>query len=62
MLDRSSIIPYLRPMNTLSIDKRVQIIKLLVEGNSLRAASLMLIFLADVGRACQQFHNTHVIV
>lgn len=56
-------------MNTLPVDKRVQIIKLLVEGNSLRATSRIVDIsrttiqklLVDVGRACQQFHNDTVI-
>lgn len=56
-------------MNTLSLQKRSQIIHLLVEGNSLRATariadvsfnSVMKI-LIDVGRACQQFHNDKVV-
>lgn len=53
----------------LPLEKRVQIIKLLVEGNSLRAASRIADIsrttiqklLVDIGRACQQFHNEKVI-
>ena len=68
MLDRSSIISYLHPMNTLPIDKRVQIINLLVEGSSLRAISritdvsfnTVLKMVGDIGKACQQFHNEKV--
>jgi IS1 family transposase len=55
-------------MNTLSIDKRVQIIKLLVEGNSIRAITriadvsknTVVKLLVDIGKACQQFHNEKV--
>lgn len=39
MLDRSRIKYYLYSMNKLPIEKRVQIINLLVEGSSMRAAS-----------------------
>lgn len=55
-------------MNKLSLHKKVQIITLLVEGNSLRAisritgTSLTAIssLLAHVGSFCIGFHNTHV--
>ncbi|MGB2959470.1 MAG: IS1 family transposase, partial [Bacteroidota bacterium] len=55
-------------MNRLSIEKRTQIIGLLVEGNSLRASSRLADvsintvtkLLVDVGRACQQYHDKHV--
>ena len=56
-------------MNNLPIQKRVQIINLLVEGNSLRSTSriadvsinTVTKLLVDVGRACMNFHNTHVV-
>ena len=56
-------------MNTLPIDKRVQIIKLLIEGNSIRATSriadvstsTVLKLLIDVGTACQRFHSEKVV-
>jgi len=56
-------------MNKLPIEKKVQIINLLVEGNSLRACSriadvsinTVTKLLVDVGQACQQFHNETVI-
>jgi IS1 family transposase len=56
-------------MNKLSIEKRTQIITLLVEGTSLRATSriadvsinTVTKLLVDVGRACQKFHNENVI-
>ncbi|HMH32139.1 MAG TPA: IS1 family transposase [Puia sp.] len=55
-------------MNKLPIDKRVQIINLLVEGNSLRSCSriadvsinTVTKLLVDVGRACQKFHEETV--
>lgn len=69
MLDRSSIILYIWVMNTLPPEKRTQIIKLLVEGNSIRSITriadvsknTVAKLLVDVGRACQQFHNDTVI-
>lgn len=55
-------------MNKLPIQKRVQIINLLVEGNSLRSTSriadvsinTVTKLLVDVGRACEKFHNDMV--
>ena len=65
MLDRSRI----NSMNKLPIDKRTQIISLLVEGNSLRATSritgcsinTVTKLLVDVGMACQKFHDATVL-
>jgi IS1 family transposase len=56
-------------MNKLPIEKRVQIITLLVEGNSLRSCSriadvsinTVTKLLVDVGRACQKFHEGKVV-
>ncbi|MFN8290263.1 MAG: IS1 family transposase [Chitinophagaceae bacterium] len=56
-------------MNKLPLEKRTQIISLLVEGNSLRATSriadvsinTVTKLLVDVGRACQEFHNNTVV-
>lgn len=56
-------------MNQLSIEKRTQIINLLVEGNSLRATSriadvsinTVTKLLVSVGKACQKFHNEQVV-
>ena len=56
-------------MNKLPIEKRVQIISLLVEGNSLRSASriadvsinTVTKLLVDVGAACWDFHDNHVV-
>jgi lambda repressor-like predicted transcriptional regulator len=52
-------------MNKLPLEKQVQIINLLIEGNSLRAASritgasinTVTKLLVEVGKACQDFHN-----
>jgi len=52
-------------MNKLSVEKRAQIIGMLVEGNSMRAVSRMsdcsintvTKLLVDVGRACVAYHN-----
>ncbi len=56
-------------MNKLSIPERAQIIRLLVEGNSLRSITriagvkldTVLALLEKVGKACQQFHNEAVV-
>lgn len=56
-------------MNNLSLQKKAQILHLLVEGNSLRASARIaevcynscLKLLVSVGKACQQFHNEHVV-
>jgi IS1 family transposase len=55
-------------MNKLSLEKRVQIIKALVEGNSINgtcritdtAKHTVLKLLHDVGLACLQFHDVHL--
>lgn len=55
-------------MNRLSLDKRTQIVGLLVEGNSLRATSRLADvsintvtkLLVDLGTACQEYHDSHV--
>lgn len=68
MLDRLRINTYICPMNKLPLEKRVQIINLLVEGSSLRAISricdvsinTVTKILVDVGQACQKFHNETV--
>lgn len=69
MLDRLRKSTYLYAMNKLPIEKRVQIITLLVEGNSLRSCSriadvsinTVTKLLVDVGRACQKFHEEKVV-
>lgn len=68
ILDRSRKFIYLYGMNKLPIEKRVQIINLLVEGSSLRATSricdvsinTVTKLLVDVGKACEKFHNETV--
>ena len=68
MLDRLRKSTYLSIMNKLPLSKRVQIINLLVEGSSLRAASriadvsinTVTKLLIEVGKACEQFHNEKV--
>lgn len=55
-------------MNRLSEAKRVQIVKALVEGNSLRSITRMIgcsintvtKLLVELGAACEAFHDTHV--
>lgn len=56
-------------MNRLPLEKKAQIIRLLVEGNSLRSCSriadvsinTVTKLLVDVGIACWEFHDTHVV-
>lgn len=68
MLDRLSILYYLCYMNRLSIEKRVQIITLLVEGCSIRSTcriadvskNTVSKLLIEVGRACEKFHDETV--
>lgn len=56
-------------MNTLSIQKKVQIVSMLVEGSSLRSISrvcdvsinTVVKLLVEVGDACWNFHDTHVV-
>jgi hypothetical protein len=56
-------------MNKLPIEKRVQIIQLLVEGCSLRSTSriadvsfnTVLKLLPQIGNACAEFHNEKVV-
>lgn len=69
MLDRLRKDYYLYFMNTLPLQKKVQIINMLVEGNSLRATSRMADvsintvskLLIEVGAACEKFHNETVV-
>ena len=68
MLDSLSKLVYLYFMNILPLNKRVEIIKLLVEGNSLRSTSriadvsfnTVLKFLPQIGTACAKFHDITV--
>lgn len=69
MLDHTRIMYYLLFMNKLPIQKKVQIINMLVEGSSLRATSrvcdvsinTVTKLLVEVGRACEKFHDETVI-
>lgn len=69
MLDCSSKRCTFTSMNKLPIATRTQIITLLVEGNSIRAISritgasknTITKLLVEVGKACQEFHNNHVV-
>jgi IS1 family transposase len=69
MLDRLRNVYYLYFMNKLPLQKRTQIIQLLVEGNSLRSTSriadvsfnTVLKFLPQIGAACANFHNDRVV-
>lgn len=69
MLDRLRKSHYLSGMNKLPLEKRTQIINLLVEGDSLRATSriadvsinTVTKLLVSVGKACQEFHNNTVV-
>jgi IS1 family transposase len=55
-------------MNKLSIEKRTQVIKALVEGNSIRATcritdtakGTVIRLLRDVGKACAEYQNKHL--
>lgn len=75
LLDKSSIKLYIgserkrnATMNRLPLEKRTQIITLLVEGTSLRAISriadvsfnTVLKLLPEIGAACQKYHDEHV--
>ncbi len=68
MLDRSSIDSYLCSMNKLPIEKKVQILHMLVEGNSINSTTRLtgvskttiLKLLVDTGMACEAFHNETV--
>lgn len=65
MRERSRIIA---PMNQLSTAERVQIIRALVEGNSInstcritgRSKHTVLNLLVDIGEVCQKYHDEHV--
>lgn len=69
MLDRLRNTIYLYSMNTLPLEKKVQIIKLLTEGCSLRSTSriadvsinTVTKLLVEVGKACEDFHNEKVV-
>lgn len=66
MLERSS---YIMSMNTLSKERRAQVVAALVEGNSIRstvrmtgvAKGTVLKLLVNLGRACGDFHRRTVV-
>lgn len=68
MLDTSKIVQYSLFMNRLALEKRTQILGLLVEGNSLRATSRLADvsintvtkLLVDLGEACAEYLDAHV--
>lgn len=68
MLDKERKVHYAWAMNRLPIPKRVQILGLLVEGNSLRATSRLADvsintvtkLLVDLGSACAEYHYANV--
>jgi DNA-directed RNA polymerase specialized sigma24 family protein len=55
-------------MNKLSIEKRTQVIKALVEGNSIRATcriadtakGTVIRLLRDIGKACAEYQDKHL--
>ncbi len=69
MLDRSSKRVYLYTMNQLPLSTRTQIVKLLVEGNSIRSITritgcsknTVAKLLVAIGKACQKFHDEKVL-
>ena len=68
MLDRSCNMPYNEGMNRLTKSKRVEIIRCLVEGNSIRstvritgaAKNTVTKLLVDLGKACSAYQNEHL--
>ena len=68
MLDDSGLFIMLIPMNRLPLEKRAQILRMPVEGNSLRATSRMCDvsintvtkLLVDVAAAAMEYHDKHV--
>jgi IS1 family transposase len=67
VLDRSSIVLYCFSMNKLSIEKQVQVVAALVEGNSLRSVTRMtgvhrttvMKLLVELGDACAAYQSEH---
>ncbi|MCP4327551.1 MAG: IS1 family transposase [Alphaproteobacteria bacterium] len=68
MLDDKHISAYIRGMNKLPLEKRVQILSMLVEGLSMRSVSrvagvsinTVTKLLVDAGKACAAYHDEHV--
>lgn len=69
MLDAKHKSSYIRGMNKLPIETRVQILSMLVEGSSLRSISRITgvsintvsKLLVDAGKVCSDFHDKHVM-
>ena len=69
MLDTQAKSSHIRGMNKLPLEKRVQILEMLVEGSSMRSVSrvcdvsinTVTKLLIDAGQACEQFHNDTVL-
>jgi IS1 family transposase len=68
LLDRTGMGLYIDPMNKLSTSKRAEILRCLVEGNSIRSTvritgaskNTIAKLLADAGKACSAYHDKHV--
>ena len=68
MLDLSTTVTYIMGMRKLDSKTRALIIRLLVEGNSIRATARIADvskntvnkLLIDAGKACEKFHDEHV--
>lgn len=68
MLDSKHNSSCIRGMNKLPLDKRVQILHMLVEGSSMRSifrvvgVSINTVskLLVDAGKACEKYHDEHV--
>jgi IS1 family transposase len=68
LLDRTGMGLYIDPMNKLSTSKRAEILRCLVEGNSIRSTvritgaskNTLAKLLADAGKACSAYHDKHV--
>jgi len=68
LLDDKHISSYIRGMNKLPLEKRVQILSMLVEGSSMRSISrvagvsinTVTKLLIDAGNACEAYHDANV--
>ena len=68
MLDRTSETSYIEGMNKLTTSKRAEVIRCLVEGNSIRstvritgaAKNTVTKLLVDAGRACSVYQNENL--
>jgi len=68
MLDKTLSMPHIEGMNKLTMSKRAEIIRCLVEGNSIRstvritgaAKNTVTKLLVDAGRACSAYQDEHL--